>query len=63
MMGKKVDFEDDIVSVYDKNGKMLYYGILDYCPFKDDFDDYGVWNNQLCCYDLPRGYRLVCEEN
>jgi len=57
--GNKVEFEDDIVSVYDAKGKKVYHGILDYCPFKDDFDDYGKWNEKNKNYDLPSGYVLV----
>lgn len=57
---KKVEFEDDIVSVYDANGKEVYHGILDYCPFKDDFDDYGMWDTNNNRYKLPRDYVLVC---
>ena len=58
--GNKVEFEDDIVTVYNgRNGKIVYHGILDYCPFKDDFDDYGKWNEENENYDLPSGYVLV----
>ena len=42
--GNKVEFEDDIVTIYNgRNGKIVWHGSLDYCPFKDDFDDYGKW--------------------
>lgn len=57
--GNKVEFEDDIVSVYDAKGRKVYHGILDYCHFKDDFDDYGKWNEKNQNYDLPNGYVLV----
>lgn len=58
--GNRVEFEDDIVSVYNgANGKIVYHGILDYCPFKDDFDDFGKWNDKNKNYDLPSGYVLV----
>ena len=45
--------------IYDANGNEVYDGILDYCPFKDDFDDYGKWNEKNKNYDLPSGYVLV----
>jgi hypothetical protein len=57
---KKVEFEDDFVSVYDANGEEVYDGILDYCPFKDDFDEHGVWDANNNRYKLPRDYVLVC---
>lgn len=58
--GNKVEFEDDIVTVYNsRNGKIVWHGSLDYCPFKDDFDDYGKWNEENENYDLPSGYVLV----
>lgn len=58
--GKRIEFEDDIVSVYNgKNGQIVYNGILDYCPFKDDFDDFGKWNEKDKNYDLPNGYKMV----
>ena len=57
---KKVEFEDDFVSVYDANGNEVYDGILDYCPFKDDFDNHGVWDANNNRYNLPRDYVLVC---
>ena len=58
---KKVEFEDDFVTVYDiANGKEVYDGILDYCPFKDDFDEHGVWDANNKRYNLPRDYVLVC---
>jgi hypothetical protein len=58
--GNKVEFEDDIVSVYDAKGIKVYHGILDYCPFKDDFDDHGVWDANNNRYKLPNDYVLVC---
>ena len=57
--GVKVEFEDDIVGVYDSEGNLKYYGDLDCCTFKDDFDDNGKWNEKEGCYDLSNGYKLV----
>lgn len=58
--GNKVEFEDDIVTIYNgRNGKIVWHGILNYCPFKDDFVDYGKWNEENENYDLPSGYVLV----
>lgn len=57
--GGKVSFEDDLVEVYDSNSKKVYSGTLDYCPYKDDFDTDGKWNEKDKNYDLPFGYKLV----
>ena len=32
--GYRIDYEDDLVEVYDNKGKKVYQGILDYCPYK-----------------------------
>lgn len=32
----RVDFDDDLVAVYDPSGKLEYKGLFDDCPYKDD---------------------------
>lgn len=54
--------EDDLVQVYDQNGDLVFNGPLDYCPYKDDFDEYGKWNSKDGNYDLPHDYKLVIGE-
>ncbi len=54
--GKRVGFDDDVVAVYDAKGKKIYYGIFDYCPYKND--NY-KWNDADKNYDLPNGYKMV----
>ena len=51
--------EDDIVQVYDPKGNMVYHDSLDYCPYKDDFDNNSRWNGEDGNYDLSNGYKLV----
>ena len=57
--GKRINYDDDIVEVYDNKGKKVYSGTLDYCPYKDDLDDNGKWNDKDGNYDLPQGYKMV----
>ena len=54
--GKKVCYEDDLVRVYDAYGHVVYYGLLDYCPYKrDDWK----WCDTEKCYKLPNGYKMI----
>ena len=48
-----------MVEVYDEKGNLEYSGILDYCPYKEEFDENGKWNDKDQNYDLPGGYKLV----
>ena len=32
----RVDFDDDLVAVYDPSGKLEYKGLFDDCPYKDE---------------------------
>lgn len=57
--GKKLEFEDDIVGVFDAVKNCVYYGIFDYCPYKDNFNDYNKWNDIEKLYELQHGYKLV----
>lgn len=54
--GKKVNYEDDLVAVYDDKGNLDYQGLLDYCPYK--YEGY-VWNEEGQYYDLPNGYKMI----
>lgn len=54
--GKRINYEDDLVQVYNDRGQVDYEGILDDCPYKDD--DYR-WNEKEQCYDLPHGYKMI----
>lgn len=54
--GKRISTDDDLVEVYDNNGKKIYSGIFDDCPYKY----YGIkWNQKDGNYDLPSGYKMV----
>ena len=54
--GKRINYDDDIVEVYDNKGKKVYTGILDDTPYK--YEDYR-WNDKDKNYDLPHGYKMV----
>lgn len=54
--GKKINFDDDVVEVYDASGHKVYSGILDNTSYKDE--DY-KWNDKDKNYDLPHGYKMV----
>ena len=58
-IGQKVYFDDDLVRVYTSNGTLVYNGRLDECPYKEDFDRYGQWNEEGNYYDLSYGYKLI----
>ena len=57
--GNMILYEDDIVQVYDPKGNLVYHNSLDYCPYKEDFNEHGRWNGNDNNYDLPHGYKLV----
>lgn len=54
--GHRIQYEDDLVEVYDDKGKKVYSGLFDYCDYKDE--NY-KWNETDKNYDLPHGYKLV----
>ena len=54
--GKRINYEDDLVRVYNDKGGIDYEGMFDYCPYK--YDDY-KWNEKEGCYDLPHGYKMI----
>lgn len=53
---KRIDYEDDVVIVYDPDGKEIYKGIEDYEPMKDE---YWKWDSSENCYKLD-GYKKYC---
>jgi len=54
--GKRIDYEDDLVVVYDANGNEIYKGLEDYEPMK--YEDW-EFDNSLGAYRLD-GYVKVC---
>lgn len=54
--GKRLNYDDDYVTVYDADGRVDYQGINDYSPYK--YEDM-KWDEKAKNYKLPRGYRLV----
>lgn len=55
---KKIDFEDDLVIVYDENETQIYKGIEDYEPMKDE--DW-KWDNSEKVYRCG-SYIKICLE-
>jgi hypothetical protein len=54
--GHHIQYDDDLVEVYDDKGKKVYSGLLDYCDYK--YENY-KWNETDKNYDLPHGYKMV----
>ena len=54
--GKQIKYEDDICRVYSDKGEVVYEGIFDYYPYKND--EY-KWNEKRQCYELPKGYIMI----
>lgn len=48
----RIDYEDDLVIVYDERGKVIYKGIEDYEPMKDEP---WRWDETIKGY-RPEGY-------
>ena len=57
--GLKIEHEDDFVYVLDERDEIVYKGIVDYCPYKDE--PY-KWNEAGGYYELINlpGYHMVC---
>lgn len=53
---KRIDFEDDIVIVYDDNDKIMYKGLEDYEPMK--YENW-EWDEETKSYVLGK-YRKIC---
>lgn len=49
MKGKRIQYEDDLVIVRDKNGKVIYKGLEDYEPYKREL---WVWDDTKGLYTL-----------
>lgn len=56
MKTKEIEYEDDIVIVYDSNGNELYRGLEDYEPNKDEPWVYNVKTREY----TYNGMRKVC---
>lgn len=57
--GKRIGFEDDIVVVYDEKGSVIYKGIEDYEPMKDEN---WKWVQDKGYYTLDNKFIKVCLE-
>ena len=55
--GKRINYEDDIVVVYNEKNEIVEKGMVDYSAYKDE--PY-TWNEKGGYYDLPHGYKMVC---
>ena len=55
---KRIDFDDDLVIVFDKNDSQIYKGIEDYEPMKDE--DW-KWDPSENVYRLNK-YIKICLE-
>lgn len=53
---RRIDYEDDLVIVYDESGKQIYKGIEDYEPMKDEP---WKWDNSEQVYKFKK-YIKVC---
>lgn len=57
---KKVEFDDDVVVIYDESKSIVYKGIEDYSPMVDDG---WKWNSELQAYELTlynETYYKIC---
>lgn len=58
--GKKLNYDDDIVAIYDDKGKKVSEGMWDYSPYNNDETyDSMKWDDTAKNYKIARGYRLV----
>lgn len=57
--GKKIEFEDDLVIVYNKLGSVIYKGMEDYEPMR--YEDW-KWEADKGYYTLNDEYIKVCKE-
>ena len=58
-LSNKIQYEDDIVVVYDNNDKIVYKDLFDYCPYKEDIYD-ATFDGEY--YLLPQGYKAKAIE-
>ena len=54
--GNRIDYEDDLVVVYDAGGEIIYKGMEDYEPYKDEP---WKWDEQIGGYRFD-GMVKVC---
>ena len=55
--GKRINYEDDVIVVYNEKNEIVEKGLVDYSAYKDE--PY-TWNEKGGYYDLPHGYKMVC---
>ena len=55
---RRVNFDDDLVIVYDEDDREIYRGLEDYEPMKDEP---WKWDNESQSYKLDK-YRKICLE-
>ena len=57
--GKEINYEDDLIVVYNEKDEVVEKGIVDYSEFKDE--PY-KWNERGGYYELINlpGYKMVC---
>jgi len=61
--GKKLNYDDDIVTVYDEKGKKVSEGMWDYSPYNNDETyDTMKWDDTAKNYKLANGYRMVVKK-
>lgn len=61
--GKKLNYDDDIVSVYDEKGKKVSEEMWDYSPYNNDETyDSMKWDDTAKNYKIANGYRLVVKK-
>lgn len=53
---RRVNFDDDLVIVYDEDDREIYRGLEDYEPMKDEP---WKWDNESQSYKLDK-YRKIC---
>ena len=61
--GKRLGYDDDIVSVYDEKGKKVSEEMWDYSPYNNDETyDSMKWDDKAGNYTIAHGYRLVVKK-
>ena len=57
--GKEINYEDDLIAVYNEKGEVVEKGIVDYSAYKDEPYE---WNEKGGYYELVNlpGYKMVC---
>lgn len=55
--GKRIQYEDDIVVVYNEKNEIVEKGMLDYSVYKDERR---TWNEKGGYYEMDHNYKMVC---